>query len=86
MKKIKPEDLRRHMLEDTVGLDAALFRAYATLAAKASHADGVYCHRDEFVPDAATDELFRRGFLAYDVEGNVIVPGIRRLIPAVFVV
>jgi hypothetical protein len=86
MKKVKAEDLKRHMIEQTAGMSPEVFKAYAIIVAKASHADGVYCPREEFVGDASTEELFRRGFLEYDADGNVIVPAIRKLIPTVFVI
>ena len=73
------------MRDDTGGLSPEVFKTYAVFAAKASHRDGIFCHRDELVPDASTDELFRLGFLAFE-DDHVIVPGVRRLIPAVFIV
>jgi hypothetical protein len=84
MRKIPRLALRRHMVEDTAGMSPALFEAYAILAAQAALHDGVYCHRDAFRSDALTEELFARGFLAFDAEGNVILPRLRLLIPSVF--
>ena len=84
MRKIPKEALRRHMREETAGMPAALFEAYAIVAAQAALHDGVYCRRDAFNGDAHTDELFARGYLAFDDEGNVVVPRVRALIPSIF--
>ncbi len=73
------------MVEDTQGMPQELFAAYAAIAGKAALRDGVYGPREALALDAQTDALFALGFLAIDAEGNVVLPRMRALIPAVFI-